>query len=422
MKSLQKFLSGIALLSSAFLGFANKSFSQQTTTTLETILAKPHVKEILSHQVYVPKMNGRIIYVDDDNTTGTGTLEDPYNKIQRAIDNAVDGDEIIVEQGRYLENININGKNIILRSTNPTDPNIIAETIIDGNQAGSVVTFSGNESTSCTLEGLTITNGKAATGGGIDGGGTSTNATVQNNIIFGNTAYHIIVYNPPHGQSYSIPNGKGGGICLCEGAIQNNIIYGNQSNKSGGGLYGCNGLIQNNLVSNNSSDDMGGGIDFCLGTIQNNLVVRNSAGRGGGIANSSTIKGNTIYGNFGGGVESGGLTNNIIWGNFGYQVINDYVIASYSDIQDWTQGGVGNISLDPQFVDSINGDYHLRPYSPCIDAGMTIENLLTDIENNPRGIKGVLEQRGDGSNYDIGAVEYNPSKSVVDSKIWEMYE
>jgi len=233
MKSLQKILSGIALISSAFVGFTNKSFSQNTTTTLETILAKPHVKEILSHQVYVPKMNGRIIYVDDDNTTGSGTLENPYNKIQRAIDNAVDGDEIIVEQGRYLENININGKNIILRSTNPTDPNIIAQTIIDGNQTGSVVTFKRNESTSCTLEGLTITNGKAATGGGINGNGT--NATTQNNIIFNNTAYHITIINWPHGPTQYTPDGKGGGVYNFVGVVQNNIIYGNKTNSSGGG-------------------------------------------------------------------------------------------------------------------------------------------------------------------------------------------
>lgn len=233
MKTLQKLLSGIALISSAYFGFANKSFSQETTTTLETILAKPHVKEILSHQVYVPKMNGRVIYVDDVATTGSGTLEDPYNKIQRAIDNAVDGDEIIVASGRYLENIYFRGKNIILRSTNPTNPDIISQTIIDGNQSGSVVTFSRNESTSCTLEGLTITNGKAANGGGINGNGT--NATTQNNIIFNNTAYHITVYNPPHGQSYSIPDGKGGGIYSSGGAVQNSVIYGNQSNSSGGG-------------------------------------------------------------------------------------------------------------------------------------------------------------------------------------------
>jgi len=34
-----------------------------------------------------------------------------------------------------------------------------------------------------------------------------------------------------------------------------------------------------------------------------------------------------------------------------------------------TSGGTNNIFQDPQFVDSANGDYRLRPTSPCIGAG-----------------------------------------------------
>lgn len=34
-----------------------------------------------------------------------------------------------------------------------------------------------------------------------------------------------------------------------------------------------------------------------------------------------------------------------------------------------TSGGTNNIFADPQFVDSVNGDFHLRPTSPCIGAG-----------------------------------------------------
>ena len=32
-------------------------------------------------------------------------------------------------------------------------------------------------------------------------------------------------------------------------------------------------------------------------------------------------------------------------------------------------GGTNNITQDPQFVDAPNGDYRLRPASPCINAG-----------------------------------------------------
>lgn len=49
--------------------------------------------------------------------------------------------------------------------------------------------------------------------------------------------------------------------------------------------------------------------------------------------------------------------------------------------------GVGNIYADPQFVDAANGDYRLKPTSPCIDAGNN--NWLNstdylDCAGNPR--------------------------------------
>ena len=87
--------------------------------------------------------------------------------IQGAIDAAQEGCEIIVSPGTYYENINFNGKNIILRSTDPTSPTLVASTIIDGRSSDTVVTFSGAESPECVLSGFTITNGAASFGGGI---------------------------------------------------------------------------------------------------------------------------------------------------------------------------------------------------------------------------------------------------------------
>jgi len=75
--------------------------------------------------------------------------------IQNAIYAASDGDEVIVSTGIYKETITLSGKNIILRSINPTDKEIIRATIIDGNGKGSVITLTGIEDETCVLSGFT---------------------------------------------------------------------------------------------------------------------------------------------------------------------------------------------------------------------------------------------------------------------------
>ena len=56
--------------------------------------------------------------------------------------------------------------------------------------------------------------------------------------------------------------------------------------------------------------------------------------------------------------------------------------------------GVGNIDLDPLFVDPDNDDYHLQPGSPCINLGTNAPPgglPLTDLDGNPRVICGVVD-------------------------------
>jgi len=89
--------------------------------------------------------------------------------IQAGINTAVNGDTVLVQPGIYVENLNYNGKNIVVGSLFITtgDTAYIGQTVMDGNQAGSVVTFENGEDTTAVLSGFTITNGMAFNGGGI---------------------------------------------------------------------------------------------------------------------------------------------------------------------------------------------------------------------------------------------------------------
>jgi fructose-specific component phosphotransferase system IIB-like protein len=249
-------------------------------------------------------------YVDGSvSASGDGTTwATAFKAIQEGIDAAADGDSVIVAEGTYVENIHFRGKNIVLTSTDPLDPTVVANTIINANQAGSVVTFSGTENETCILSGFTIADGEAQYGGGVCGGASEqhTRVTIQNNTIAGNLGDY------------------GGGLVWCDGTVQNNTITGNSASRNGGGLRHCNGTIQNNLMTNNWAGYDGGALFQCDGTIQNNSIIENSAVTwSGGLAGcNGTIQNNTISSNsasYGAGLGGcdGMIQNNIISENSG---------------------------------------------------------------------------------------------------------
>lgn len=184
--------------------------------------------------IFIP--SGPKVYNDD-----TGV---EYVAIQTAIDSALDGQTIIVCPGTYTENIVFDDKNITLRSINPTDPAMVAATIIEAKDKGSVVKFTGHDES--ILEGFTIQKGSAFHGGGIYVGDSS--PTITGNIIQGNTA------------SY------GGGIYVVSTFtvdINNNTIIYNTANLSGGGIYVTRSIstyIIFNIINHNMAAVRGGGI------------------------------------------------------------------------------------------------------------------------------------------------------------------
>jgi len=241
---------------------------------------------------------------------GTGD----FRTIQAAIDAVSSGDMIIVYPETYYENINLSGKDIIVISTDPNDPAVVAGTIIDGSGSGSVVTFLGTESENCVLAGFTITGGNADYyGGGLWGQGAG--ATITKCIISGNnTGWYGGGLYQCHGTisnctiSGNSADGRGGGLALCDATITGCTISDNSTGDYGGGLYDCDGSIINCTITNNSTNDLGGGLHSCGGAITNCTISGNSSGRGGGlyncdgaittctISNNSASRGGGLYG------------------------------------------------------------------------------------------------------------------------------
>jgi len=254
-----------------------------------------------------------------------------YTCTQAAIDDALNGDEIVVREGIHHENIDFKGKSLTVRSTNPSDSAIVAATVINGGNQGSVVTFSAGEDANSILAGFTITGGNT----GIYCFGSS--PTITNCTIAENTDAAL-----------------GGGIYM-EGSssptLTNCNIINNSASFAGGGMYNQDSspALTNCTFSGNSASYFGGGI-YC----------------GGGSAT---------------------LTNCIVWGDTPEEIslFGGTLVITYSDVKGgWP--GEGNIDADPLFADPDNRDYHLKSQagrwdpntqawveddvtSPCIDTG-----------------------------------------------------
>jgi predicted outer membrane repeat protein len=118
--------------------------------------------------------------VDDDGPAD-------FNSIQAAIDTASDNDVIIVHQGTYYENIDIDIEPAVtLRSTDPNDPCVVANTIISGSNLGTCIKISLIEDGNIVISGFFITDGNDERGGGICC--EYSNPTVENCIFSKNLA------------------------------------------------------------------------------------------------------------------------------------------------------------------------------------------------------------------------------------------
>jgi len=294
----------------------------------------------------------------------------------------------------------------------------------------------GNYYSSPTLNNCTFSGNSAnSDGGGMNNGNlcspTLTNCTFSGNSAVNGGGMYISRDSSTLIDCIFTENSanKGGGMYNSSSSPRmSKCKFNNNSAKYGGGIFNYHSdlMLLSCVFSGNYSYEYGGGIHntFSDLTVVNCTLTGNSAGLEGGGIYMYVLPPQPPL------VPDGSnaavplyymcvITNCILWENLPEQIVNYGLDMSvtYSDVQGGWEGE-GNINADPCFVQPgywdakdtpddtnddfwIEGDYHLLPYSVCIDAGdpnYIAEPNETDLDGKPRVISGRI---------DMGAYEFN---------------
>ena len=227
----------------------------------------------------------------------------PGDKIQEAIDIAIDGDVIIVGDGTYTgdgnRDIDFHGKAITLRSENGPEVTIIdCQGTEEDRHRG--LYFDSGEGPDSVVDGFTVTNGFRSYGGGIyctSSSPTISNCAISDNLVLGDGG-GIYCYdaNPIIAHCTIRANwtnwGSGGGIyCELSSPTITDCRIGDNITEwgAGGGIYCEFGspIIAHCTIDGNLAPDWSGGGICCRfdssPTITDCTISGNSAGKGGGI-------------------------------------------------------------------------------------------------------------------------------------------
>lgn len=201
--------------------------------------------------------------------------------------------------------------------------------------------------------------------------------------------------------------------------IEDNFIHKNVTPWVGIHLDGAETTIQNNIFSHNSgsmaSDDFAcvrvtsshGDPSFKIINNTFGITTRGNAKGAYGVwlgsgstSQSDTICNNIFYENEDAGLLSQNrplcsIKNNLFYRSDSGVVVN-LAYSKYLGPKETPYLGDGNFFADPLFVDADSLNYHLKPESPAIDAGLNV-----DLKTDYTGAFRLMNQK-----IDLGAIEY----------------
>ncbi|NQE53040.1 Cell surface glycoprotein [ANME-1 cluster archaeon GoMg3.2] len=297
-----------------------------------------------------------------------------FTGIQDAINNAKEGDTILVYSGIYYENVVVD-KSVTLRG--------IGHPIVDANGSDSAITLTAD---GITLEGFTVANSGRWSQYDAGINVNSNNNNIRSNNVSNNSGSGISLSFSSNNNTITGNNASNNRKGIYLSSSCSNTITSNTARNNFVGIYlkeSCNNNITGNNVSNN--DD---GIDLFFSS-NNNVAGNNVRSNEWGIAvfcsSNNTITGNNVSSNRVGIGLTDSSNNNTLTSN---TFVNDslFVMDSYHNtVEDNRVNGKPLVYLEDA------SDYRVNDAGQVILVNcnnITVENL--DLSNTSVGVE-VLE-------------------------------
>jgi len=390
--------------------------------------------------------SGRTFYVSSNgNDNNQGTEAAPFKTIQKAASTVAAGDQVFIKRGIYNNDVIINTSGTAEKwITFDAYPGDELQVVLDGGSfkiKSSYFRVSGikvqNSNNGFYVEGPGVSN--------IEISRNHTYNSFSSGIVAWGVPWGIDPAGYNHINNLKIINNKvqkacNGGwnecITIAQGVVdfvisENEVYDGGNPINGGEGIdvkFGCNnGIVANNYVHNLTRRgiylDAGGLQKYQKPSVSNvkvyNNIVHDCVGHGIAVMTEGTgdahdidIFNNVLYNNTDDGImcykhpTGTGLVynirayNNTIYGNKRYGILlafpGSYGMEFYNNICYANINKNFNVSAgsfternnifnsDPKFVNALNHNFHLQQGSPAIDAGISTNAPINDIEGNRR--------------------------------------